>query len=98
MSLLTAFSDKGVPDELIVATEIAALRTREPITVIIRCCPIGIQRDRLRAVFLFGHFPPRGRGAGALFRVEAGEVPDAGTSSAGSTFSRQPRIISGVSA
>jgi len=34
-SLLTAFSDKGVPDELIVATEIAALRTREPITVMI---------------------------------------------------------------
>lgn len=34
-SLLTAFSDKGVPDELIVATEITALRTREPITVMI---------------------------------------------------------------
>ena len=34
-SLLTAFSDKGVPDELIAATEIAALRTREPITVMI---------------------------------------------------------------
>jgi hypothetical protein len=34
-SLLTAFSHKGVPDELIVTTEIAALRTREPITVII---------------------------------------------------------------
>jgi hypothetical protein len=34
-SLLTAFSDKGVPDELIVATEIAALRTREPITAMV---------------------------------------------------------------
>jgi hypothetical protein len=34
-SLLTAFSDKGVPDEFIVATGIAALRTREPITVMI---------------------------------------------------------------
>jgi hypothetical protein len=34
-SLLTAFSDKEVPDELIVATEIAALRTPEPITVMI---------------------------------------------------------------
>ena len=34
-TLLTAFSDNGVPNELIAATEIAALRTREPITVMI---------------------------------------------------------------
>jgi hypothetical protein len=33
--LLAAFSDKGVPDELVAATEIAALRTREPITVMV---------------------------------------------------------------
>jgi hypothetical protein len=29
--------------------------------------PMHRQGDRLRAVFLFGHFPPDGSGAGALF-------------------------------
>jgi hypothetical protein len=45
-ALLAAFSDLGVPEDLLAATEIAAARTREPITVMVPLIWLAAQASR----------------------------------------------------